>query len=96
MFATKMVSALTLTFFVLLTAGKMLGVPRKEKNRLRRGRGEKADSGHSDLAERVTGLQDSLCFLTQDKQGPEKQLQALSASRHPASTEEHRTQGQGV
>lgn len=37
MFATKMVSALTLTFFiVLLTAGKMLGVPRKERNRLRR------------------------------------------------------------
>ena len=37
MFATKMVSAPTLTFFiVLLTAGKMLGVPRKERNRLRR------------------------------------------------------------
>ena len=32
-----MVSALALTFFVVLvTAGKMLGVPRKERNRLRR------------------------------------------------------------
>ena len=37
MFAIKMVSALALTFFVVLvTAGKMLGVPRKERNRLRR------------------------------------------------------------
>lgn len=78
-------------FFFSLTAGKMVGVPRKERNRLRRV--ERREGRLDTVIWQREGWLDSrtACVSSQDKQGPEKQLPTFSASCHPASHVRHRT-----